>query len=129
METELTNIVKSTGSYNGIPTAITSTASVVTMIDGLIITKDTDKKIWADGLLTYTIVIENETEKIYSTPVITDILDNTLITFVDGSITIDDIEAASSEYNYDDDTHTLTINLEDINPSSSKTIKFQVSKK
>ena len=64
METELTNTTTAVGNYNSIRTAITSTASVVTMVDGLTITKTADKPVWADGDLTYTIVIENEAERI-----------------------------------------------------------------
>ena len=39
METELTNTTSAVGNYNNIRTAITSTASVVTMVDGLTITE------------------------------------------------------------------------------------------
>lgn len=51
------------------------------MINGLSITKNSDKSIWADGNLTYTIVVTNETEKAYTNPVVTDKLDNNLIKF------------------------------------------------
>ena len=129
METKLSNITSSVGTYNNIPTEITSLASVVTMLNGLTITKTADKEVWADGNLTYTIVVDNKTEKAYATPVITDILDNNLITFVEDSITINDVKATSSEYTYNQDTNTLTINLTDIEPNNSTTIKFQVSKK
>lgn len=37
---ELNNIVTSTGSYNNIPTSLTSNTSVVNIIEGLTITKD-----------------------------------------------------------------------------------------
>lgn len=129
MESELRNSVTSAGIYNNIPTSITSTVSVVTIIDGLYITKTADKQIWADGILTYTIIIDNQTEKVYESPKITDVLDNNLIEFINGSVTIDEVTATSSEYSYNALEHTLTINLEDLDPSSTKTIKFQVSKK
>ena len=79
--------------------------------------------------MTYTIIVNNQTEKIYESPIVTDILDDNLIEFVNDSVTIDEVEATSSEYNYNDATHTLTINLENIEPSTTKTIKFQVRKK
>lgn len=129
MESELRNSATSAGIYNNIPTSITSTVSVVTIIDGLSITKTADKQVWADGILTYTIIIDNQTEKVYESPKITDVLDNNLIEFVNGSVTIDEVTATSSEYSYNALKHTLTINLEDLDPSSTKTIKFQVSKK
>lgn len=62
MESELRNSATSAGIYNNIPTSITSTVSVVTIIDGLSITKTADKQVWADGILTYTIIIDNKTE-------------------------------------------------------------------
>lgn len=129
MENQLNNTVSVVGNYNNIPTSVTSLVSVVTMINGLSITKNADKPIWADGNLTYTIVVTNETEKAYTNPVVTDKLDNNLIKFVDGSVTIDGQNASSSEYNYDESSNTLTITLTDIDASNSKTITFQVSKK
>lgn len=129
MENELSNTVSAVGNYNSIPTSITSLASVVTMISGLTITKSADKPIWADGILTYTIVVDNKASETYSSPVVSDVLDNTLIEFVSGSVTIDGASASESEYNYDTSTHTLTVNLGDIAHSESKTIKFQVTKK
>ena len=115
METELNNVASVVGNYNNIPTSITSLISVVTMIDGLTITKNTDKKNWADGELTYTIVISNNAEKTYESPVI--------------SVTIDNIPATEQEYQIEESTNTLTIKLTDINVSSSKTITFKVRKK
>lgn len=129
METTLNNTVSAVGNYNSIPTSITSLASVVTMISGLTITKTADKEVWADGLLTYTIVLDNEATETYTSPVVTDKIDTSLVTFVTGSVTIDGVEATSSEYTYEESTGTLTVNLTDIAPSSKKTITFQVTKK
>lgn len=129
METELTNTVTALGNYNSIPTTITSLASVVTLIDGLTITKTADKPVWADGLLTYTIVVDNKTNQTYTEPVVTDILNTTIVDFVDGSVTIDSTQATSEQYSFESSTNTLTIKLTDIAPSESKTITFQVKKK
>ena len=129
METKLTNIASVLGNYNDIPTSISTQALVVTMIDGLTATKTADKMIWADGNLTYTITVNNESTETYTAPVITDILDTTLISFITGSITIDDTPIEESEYTYDQETGTLTIKLPDIAPSSKKTVTFQVAKK
>lgn len=127
MENELTNTVTAIGNYNSIPTSITSTASVVTMIDGLTIAKTADKTVWADGELTYTIIVDNQTEKTYEEPVITDKLNTTLVEFIDGSVIIEGVAATSSEYLYQ--TDTLTINLSTINANDSKTVSFKVRKK
>lgn len=129
METELSNIATALGNYNSIPTSITSEATLVTIVNGLTITKSADKTIWADGALTYTIKVDNQAKETYTSPVVTDILNGTLVSFVDGSVTIDGTTATSSEYNFESGTNTLTVTLADIPAGGSKTITFQVTKK
>ena len=127
MERELRNTVGAKGNYNSIPTSITSVASVVTMVEGLSITKTADKLVWADGELTYTIVITNDADQTYENVVVTDILNTTLVEFVDKSVTIDSVQATTGEYEYNDGT--LTVNINDIVASESKTVTFKVTKK
>ena len=86
MENKLNNIVSVVRDYNEIATEINSNALVVVMINGLTVTKSADKMNWADGLLTFTVVINNETNETYKNPVISDILDTSLVTFEDGTI-------------------------------------------
>ena len=129
METQLSNTATVLGEYNNIPTSISSQALVVTMIDGLTVTKTADKMIWADGILTYTILVDNKATETYTSPKITDILNTTLVSFVSDSVTIDGVKAETSKYTYDESTGTLTINLDDIAPSASSTITFQVEEK
>ncbi len=129
METEYNNTVNAVGNYDTVPTSITSNTTVVTMVTGLTISKESDKKVWVDGPLNYTLVLNNDTEKIFGKPVITDILDGNLVDFVDGSVTIDGVKATSSEYIFRSDTNTLTVNLEDLEPSGVRTVRFQVVKK
>lgn len=126
---DLSNTVSVLGNYNNIPTEISSEAVVVSMIDGLTVTKTADKMVWADGLLTYTIVINNKAALSYTTPVITDILDTTKVGFVNDSVTINGVKAETSKYTYEESTGKLTINLDDITATGSTTITFQVSKK
>lgn len=125
---ELNNSVTATGNYNSVPTSLTSNVSVVNMIDGLTLTKDADKKNWANGDLTYIIIIDNQTDTSYESPIVTDIIDHTLVKFVPNSVTINGVQADASKYNYNEDTHTLTVNLEDIEPSSTTTLTFRVEK-
>ena len=129
METELTNTATVLGEYNSIPTEISTTALVVTILEGLTVTKSADKPIWTEGNLTYTIEINNETTQAYTTPVITDILDPTLIVLVKGSIKVDDTILEESQYTYEEDTGKLTITLPDITSQSKKTVTFEVCKK
>lgn len=125
----LSNIISVLGNYNDIPTEINSEELIVTMIDGLKVTMSADKMVWADGLLTYTIVINNQTDLPYTSPVITDILDTSKVGFVKNSVTIDGVRAEESKYSYEEKTGTLKINLGDIITSGNTTITFQVSKK
>lgn len=129
MERELTNTVTVGGNYNDIPTSISSEAVVVTMLDGLTVTKSADKSVWADGALTYTVEVNNETTVNYTEPVITDTLNTTLVSFDAGSVTINGEKMDESKYTYSDATGFLTINLDTISPSSKSTITFQVTKK
>lgn len=66
METELTNTATVLGEYNSIPTEISTTALVVTILEGLTVTKSADKPVWTEGNLTYTIEINNTTTKAYT---------------------------------------------------------------
>lgn len=124
MERELTNTVTVGGNYNDIPTSIPSEAVVVTMLDGLTVTKSADKSVWADSTLTYTVEVNNETTVNYTEPVITDTLNTTLVSLVAGSVTINGEKMDESKYTYSDATGLLTINLDTISPSSKSTITF-----
>ena len=64
---ELNNIATAVGNYNNISTSLTSNLSVVNIVDGLILTKDADKKNWSSGNLTYTIEIEQMNQNILIT--------------------------------------------------------------
>lgn len=129
METELTNTATVLGNYNSVPTEISTTALVVTMLSGLTVTKSADKPVWSEGNLTYTIEINNATTEVYTNPVITDILNPTLITLVKDSIKVDSTVLEESNYTFEDSTGKLTITLPDITSQSKKTVTFEVSKK
>lgn len=129
METILSNTVSALGNYNDVPTAMASEAVLVTLLDGLKITKTADKPAWADGVLTYTIVLTNDETKPYTAPVVTDIIDNTLVDFISGSVMIEGVAATDDQYSYNENSHTLTVLLDDIAATSTRTITFQVKKK
>lgn len=129
MTNNLSNTVTVLGNYNEIPTSISSQALVVAMIDGLTVTKTADKMVWADGVLTYTIEVDNKALESYTSPTITDVLDISLISFVNDSVTIDGAKAEESKYTYNDADGTLTISIPDIAASGKCVVTFQVSKK
>lgn len=129
MDNTLTNQASAVGTYNNLPTSITSEAVAVALVSGLTITKTADKSSWADGALTYTITVNNQATETYTTPVVTDVLDKTLVDFVTGSVMIDNKAAEASQFQYDTSTGTLTVTLTDIAPSASSVIQFQVTKK
>lgn len=76
----------------------------------------------------YTITLNNEAELTYTNVVVTDIIDNTLVDFVSDSVTINSVKAESKEYSYNNDTHTLTVNIGDIEPTNTSIITFDVKK-
>lgn len=129
METLLNNTASVLGNYNSIPTEISTQVLVVTILTGLTVTKSADKLVWSDGDLTYKIEVDNQTEKPYTSPVITDTLDPSLITLKPNSIKIDNTLIESTEYSYDNNTGLLTINLPDIASKTKKVITFEVVKK
>ena len=129
METELNNTATVLGNYNSIPTEISTQALVVTMLKGLTATKTADKMIWSDGVLTYTIVVSNNTDYDYVWPVVTDILDISLISLVDDSVTVDGVKISTPQYTWDSSSGKLSISLTDIEAKGKKTITFQVEKK
>lgn len=126
---ELNNVATATGNYNNIPTSLTSNTSVVNLIDGLTLTIEADKPNWTTGDLTYTITLTNNTTMSYVNPVIKDALNTTLIDFVSDSIEINGTPLEQSKYTYVDSIGLLTINLDDVNPSSTTTLTFRVTKK
>lgn len=129
METELNNTATVLSNYNSIPTEISTQALVVTMLKGLTATKTADKMIWSDGLLTYTIVVSNDTDYDYVEPVVTNILDISLISLVDDSVTVDGVKISTPQYTWDSSSGKLSISLTDIEAKGKKTITFQVEKK
>lgn len=112
---ELNNTATSVGNYNNISTALTSNTSVVNIIEGLTLIKEADKTNWSGGNLKYTITVNNQTDKTYEKPVITDVIDTDLVEFINGSVIINGIEASTSQYIYNNDTHTLSVDLDDDN--------------
>lgn len=128
MDSSLSNTANVVGTYNSLPTSITSDAVVVALINNITITKTADKSSWGTGPLTYTITVDNKETESFENPVITDTIDTSLVTFVEDSVMIDGVKAEESEYNYDSDTHTLTVNLKTIEGGNSSKVTFQVTK-
>ena len=52
-DVKLTNVADVTGTYDSIPTTLTSEAIITDLISGLTIVKTADKQNWATGNLTY----------------------------------------------------------------------------
>ena len=125
-DVKLSNIANVTGTYDAIPTTLTSEAVITEMIAGLTIMKTADKQNWASGNLTYTITITNGAEKAFETPTIKDILDPALIKLVENSVEVD---GNTAQYEYSEDTGELTIVLGTIEKEASSVITFQVQKK
>lgn len=126
---ELTNIAQVTGTYDNVPTSLTSNTSVVNMVEGLTLIKDADQKNWSTGDLTYTITISNQTDKDYTNLTLTDVIDNTFVDFINDSLKINNQPVEVSKYSYNEGTHTLTVNLDDITATSTVTLTFRVKKK
>ena len=81
----LNNTASVLGEYDVVPTSVNSEVLVVSLISGLTVTKSVEKMVQADGTLIFNIEVDNQTEKSYTVPVITGVLDINLVSFVAGS--------------------------------------------
>lgn len=124
-DTKLSNTANITGTYDNIPTVLTSEAVITELISGLTIVKIADKQNWASGNLQYTITITNGAENAFENPTITDILDPTLIKLVDDTVEVD---GEKVEYTYDPTSGELSIVLKTIAVGANSVITFQVQK-
>ena len=124
-DVKLTNVADVTGTYDSIPTTLTSEAIITDLISGLTIIKTADKQNWASGNLTYTITITNAAENAFEKPTFTDILDPALIKLVENTV---EVNGSTTEYTYDPTTGKLSVELETIATEGSTTITFQVQK-
>ena len=126
---ELINMASSVGTYEGLSTEMTTEAVVTQLVDDLSIIKTADRESWATGNLTYTITIDNQSANPYGLPVVTDTIDPTLATLVDGTVTINGVPATSpTDYTFDAVTGLLTVNLTDVAATSTTVIIFEVER-
>lgn len=126
---ELNNIASANGNYNDVPTSVTSNVYVVNMIEGLTLKKEANQKNWINGNLTYTITLSNLTDTTYVKPIITDEINTTLVNLIKESITINGTKATEDQYSYDENTHILKVNLDDVGANETVTLTFSVEKK
>ena len=126
----LLNQAGALGSYNDQSLSLSSNLVSVIMTDGLSLTMTADQMVWADGVLTYTLVLSNASgEYAYVGPVITSVLDPTLVTLVDESVVLDGTTLVlDTDYTFDAVSGTLTVNLDDVEIGASSTLSFQVQK-
>lgn len=126
MENSITNIASVTGTFDSLPTALTSEAVITPMTTDLTIAKTADKQVWSDGLLTYTVTIANANTTLdYETVVFTDVIDPSKAVLVADSVTLNGSTVA---YTYDDVTGTLSVNIGTIDAAGNGIITFQVNK-
>lgn len=126
---ELSNTALASGNYNSVATSLTSNTSLVNLVDGLSLTKSANKTNWTDGNLTYTIEVNNQAEMAYENVVITDVINTDLVEFITGSVKINDAVASEGQYFYNNDSHTLTVNLNDVSVGTKTVVTFSVKKK
>ncbi len=124
-DTTLTNTASVTGNYNAVPITLDTDAVVTQLVDGLTVTKTADRVNWATGLLTYTITVTNNASSSLETPIVTDILDPTLIKLVESSVKVNGV-AKTPVYNAT--TGEMTVTLDSIEVGGKSEITFQVQK-
>lgn len=125
-DTNLSNTASVTGTYDTSEISLNSNTVLTKIVDSLTIEKAVDKQKWATGELTYTITITNNAENTFETPVLVDVLDPALVSLVTDSVTIDKV---ATNYQYDEVSGTLTVNLANITVGTTSVITFRVQKK
>ena len=126
---QFTNTAQAAGFVDSVATALTG-AVTIRIVEGLLLTKTSDKASWADGLLTYTITIDNtDGTDPFTGVIVTDVLDPAVIVLVAGSVTIDG--TVSADYTYDPVTGELVVSGTTpltINAGATAVITFQVQR-
>lgn len=122
----LSNSVSVTGTYSSEVLTLKSNVVVTEIVNGLVVRKEVDKQRWIDGELKYTITVENNSDKSFEAPILVDVLDPNIIKLVEKSVQIDNVD---SNYNYEESTGTLTINLGTITVGNTSVITFRVQQK
>lgn len=124
-DTNLINSASLQGTYNSAPLKLEAEALETLMIEDLTIERETDKEVWANGLLTYTITVSNGADYDYEDVVFEDVLDIISISFVADSFRVNGI---SIDATYDDSMGILSANIGTIGSGQTATITFQVHK-
>lgn len=124
---KLSNVVVLKGYYNNIQTSLNSNEFLIEIPSDISISKSVDKLIWKDGILTYIITIDNKSNISYNNLIITDVINTRLVEFIPESIKINGVET-DDKYIYDNDTHTLTFKLDQIDSNSTIIMSFSVKK-
>lgn len=122
----LENKIEINGTYGDEATPVTFSSNTVTttIVRGLTVTKSADKQSWVDGLLTYTITINNSSGAKLASGTVMDQLNTTLVNFnTESGVTING--EATSNYTYSGGV--LSVTLPEIADSSTTTIVFKVS--
>lgn len=122
----LLNTAFSSGDYNGDLVFVSSNVLIVDLVDKLVLVKSANKDSWDNGYLTYKVEIKNNSDFLYENAVLSDVLNDSLVDFVNDSVVI---EGTDGSYYYDDITHSLVVNLESIDKMSDVVVSFKVRKK
>ncbi len=123
---DLSNKANVTGTYGAGTVTLESNTATTKIINNLTIQKDVDKQKWATGTLTYTITITNNAESTLETPIFTDVLNPDLVKLVENSV---EVNGLAVNYNYEQTSGMLTINLENLIVGGTSVITFRVQKK
>ncbi|NLL44734.1 MAG: hypothetical protein GX247_03595 [Mollicutes bacterium] len=126
---KLVNSAISYGKINGVETEINSNEVEVTLVNELGICKQTDKIVWADDCLAFTIIVKNQTETDVQDVVINDILNPTFVSLITTSVRIDGIPASYGTISYNPKTGLFTIRIPSISALQTTIICFIVRKK
>lgn len=126
---KLKNIATSTGIHNNINTVLNSNENEVLLINNFEFIKKSNKKLWATGNLTYTIVIKNLSSASFNNIIIKDVLNPNFILLDVQSVRINDIPAGYGIFTYKKSNGLLLITLPRVKVKEKVVITFKVNKR
>jgi uncharacterized repeat protein (TIGR01451 family) len=124
-DTILSNIAGVLGTYDETQISANSDAAVTQLVN-ILITKAADKALWVDGILTYTVTINNNASDPYTGITLSDTLDPILISLVSNSVLVN---GSAGVYTYNSETGALSVEIPDMDPEDEVIVTFQVRRK
>lgn len=121
-ETILKNIGNFEGRYGEDEITFSTNEVSTVIVSGISAYKSSDKPVWVNGPMTYTITVRNDSAEDLTNVILTDMLDPAIIALVPNSVMVNGVTAAYTYF-----SGVLTVNLPLIAQGGIVTVTFRVT--